>query len=212
MTSIRALATAFLLTGVLALSAACGDDGGGAKGTPTVAGPATSPAGTNGDVTPFPTPLVSGNQITSPNKGYSATMPANWKFRPNLIQTADASADVLFEPLIPGAQMQANISLNCVVIKAASEDSRVQFQKTLTARQGLNKDIVVSARKISGIDATVLSYRNESQQDKTLVLDKQDILFTSPKCDWILTTTTLVGERDKYTATFEAFINSFKVQ
>ena len=212
MTSIRALATAVLLSGALALSAACGDSGSTAKATPTVAGPPTAPTGSGRDVTPFPTPQVTGDQIVSPTKGYSATMPNGWKFKPNLIQTADASADVLFEPLGPGAKVQANIAMNCVVFKADSEDTRITFQKTLTARQGLNKDIVVSTRKVSGIDATVLTYRFESQQANTPTLDKQDILFTSPTCDWIVTTTTLAGERDKYAATFDAFLNSFKVQ
>jgi hypothetical protein len=189
--------------------AACGG-GGSSKSTPTKASAPTS-ASSGGNVTPFPTPLLNGNQINS-KKGYTATLPEGWKVRANLVQTADASVDAFFEPLQEGARVQANISVNCVVIKAPDPAKRTEALKTNTARQGLNKDIQESQRKISGVDASVLTYRFVSQQDsQSPQLDKQDIIFSNNKCDWMITTTTLAGDRAKYQATFDAFLDSFKL-
>ena len=188
---------------------ACG--GGSSKSTPTRLAP-TAVTGSGGNVTPFPTPLLNGNQLSSPTKGYSATLPDGWKVRANLVQTADASVDAFFEPLKEGAKVQANIAVNCVVIKASDPAQRVEALKTNTVRQGLNKDIQESQRKISGIDAAVLTYRFVSQQDsQSPELDKSDLFFSNGKCDWTITTTTLAGERAKYQATFDAFLDSFKL-
>lgn len=190
-------------------AAACGGGGDGKLATPTAFSITTR---ASGDVTPFPTPQVTGNAIVSPTKGYSASFPDGWKFHANLVQTADASVDAIFEPLTPGANVQANISANCIVERAGqSEEERVSFQKTNTLRQGLNKDIQVSQMKFAGMDATVLSYRFVSQTAGTPELDKQDILFASPKCAWIVTTTAPAGQRPKYQADFDIFLNTFKL-
>jgi hypothetical protein len=201
-------------------AAACG---GGDGDTPKTFTPIV-PTASNGNVTPFPTPLLNGDVITS-KKGYTATLPEGWHVRANLVQTADASVDAFFEPLPdPSAQVQANISVNCVVIKDPNPLQRIEALKTNTARQGLNKEIVVSQRQISGVTAEVLSYRFESQQGQqaqvdpngtpapqTPFLDKSDYLFSDKNCDWTITTTTLAGERAKYQPVFDAFHDSFKL-
>lgn len=204
----RSIVIIAALVGLGTGQAACG--GSSAKiPTPTAFSVTTR---VSGDVTPFPTPQVIGSTITSPTKGYSASFPDGWKFHANLVQTADASIDAIFEPLAPGANVQASISANCIVERGGqSEDERVAFQKTNTLRQGLNKDITVSQMKFAGMDATVLSYRFVSQTAGTPELDKQDILFASPKCAWIVTTTAPAGQRDKYQANFAIFLNSFKL-
>jgi hypothetical protein len=207
MKSLGALAGAVALSALMALGAACSDDSGKSKtpvSSPTVSTQALA------NVTPFPTPLISGNQLVSSNKGYSATFPAGWKVRANFVQTADSSVDAIFEPLPPGANAQANIAIYCIVTKSPSDAERVEFMKTNTARQGLNKDIQVSQRKVAGADATVLSYRFVSENSQTTPeLDKQDMFFSGPKCDYTVTTTVLAGQREKYAAGFEQFINSF---
>ncbi len=165
------------------------------------------------NVTPFPTPGITGNSIDSTaSKGYTATFPEGWKVRANLIQTMDASSDVIFEPLTAGAKVQPNISINCIVTKAATQDEHITFEATKTARIGLNKNIVTTKRQISGIEATVLTYNFESQSEQnTPPLDKQDVFFSSSKCDWILTTTVPAGQRPQYQAIFDAFYDSFKL-
>jgi hypothetical protein len=213
---------AMLIAGaaLITAAAACGGGSDGPKSfTPIV----PTSAGGSGNVTPFPTPLLNGDVITS-KKGYTATLPDGWHVRANLVQTVDASVDAFFEPLAEGAQVQANISVNFIVIKAKVPRERIDAMKTNTVRQGLNKDIQVSQRQISGMTAEVLSYRFESQQGqqdavnaagtptpKTPFLDKSDYLFSDDHCDWTITTTTLAGERAKYQPVFDAFLDSFKL-
>ncbi len=215
---------AMVLAGVsVVVAAGCGGSGGGGGGLTTFTPVVPTPIGGRGNVTPFPTPLLAGNVITS-MKGYTATLPVGWRVRANLVQTADASVDAFFEPLAEGAKVQANISVNCIVIKAADPVQRIDAQKTNTVRQGLNKDIQVSQRQISGLTAEVLSYRFESQQGQQAqtdakgtpvppapFLDKSDYLFSDKHCDWSITTTTLAGERAKYQPVFDAFLDSFKL-
>ena len=69
-----------------------------------------------GDITPFPTPLLNSDVITS-KKGYTATLPeAACPREPRADRGRERRS--LFEPLPdPNAQVQANISVNCVVIK-----------------------------------------------------------------------------------------------
>lgn len=221
MTFMRSLIPIAALGAAAAIAAACG--GGGAGSTTSTAPAGTGTAAPHRLVTPFPTPQITGNQISSPTKGYAAVLPNGWRFFPNRVQTADASADAIFEPLAPGANLQANIVVNCIVIKADTPEQRITFQKTQTAREGLNSDIQISATRVDGIDATVLSYRFQSQQTLntpvpgatpprfTPPLDKQDIFFSNSKCDWTITTTVGVGQRPKYQAIFDAFLASFKL-
>lgn len=205
----RSIVVLIALAAIAALGAACGGSSDGAIKSPT---PFSVGTQAKGAVTPFPTPQITGNMIVSPTKGYSATFPPGWNFKANLVQTADASVDAIFEPLPPGANVQANISANCIVVRGnIGEQERIDSQKTNTARQGLNKDIQVSATTIAGQPATVLSYRFQSQSTGTPELDKSDILFDTPKCAWIITTTTAAGQRDKYRADFDSFLNSFKI-
>lgn len=197
------------MSAALLTAAACGGGGGGVAtpGITTIARTVTA------NVTPFPKPAITGNQVdSSASKGYSATFPQGWNPRINLIQTADASADVFFEPLTAGANVQANIAVNCIVAKQASASDHITFEATKTARIGLNKDIVMTQRKVVGVDATVLTYTFQSQNDQnTPALDKQDVLFSAGKCDWILTMTSPAGTRAQYQPIFDAFLESFKV-
>jgi hypothetical protein len=204
---IRRLIAAGAATLVLVAGVACGDGGGPAA--PTAIVPDGEPSRPAANVTPFPTPFITGSTVRSPSKGYAATFPEGWRVRPNIIQTADASVDSFFEPLVEGAKVQANIAVNCIVLKASSPAQRIEFEKTMTVRRGTNKDIVVSERQVAGLTATVLGYRFESANTTTPDLDKQDIFFSSDKCDWTITTTAAAGEYGKYQQQFDAFINSF---
>lgn len=201
-----------LIPALLALTAAvaCGDGGGGSLPTPGITALASR---VTANVTPFPTPGITSNQIDSTaSKGYTATFPEGWKVRANLIQTSDASSDVIFEPLTAGAKVQANININCIVTKAPSQAEHVTFEATKTARIGLNKNIVVTTRQVAGVEATVLTYNFASQSEQnTPPLDKQDIFFSSTTCDWILTTTVPAGQRPQYQERFDAFLDSFKL-
>ncbi len=182
-----------------------------AGGTPATIVTGSTPGGVSANVTPFATPQITGDQIVSTGKGYSATMPTGWHFKPNQIQTLDASLDAIFEPLLPGANVQANIAINCIVIKVATVPERIQNVKTTTAREGVNKNIQVSQSKVSGIDATVLTYDFRSPTQSTPPLDKQEFFFSNNKCDWTISTTTAAGDRPKYQAQFDAFVASFKL-
>jgi len=200
---------AVFVAGAIVLGA-CGDDGG-ASGTPTrppdtVYSPTSAPAGR----TPFPSPVIENNVITS-KKGYTATLPEGWRVRADFVLTADGSADGFFEPLKPGANVQANIVITCTRKGFSTDDERIVFEKTKTAREGLNKDITVSNRTVAGRQATVLSYHFESQNENTPPLDKTDYLFSDSRCDWKVTTTTAAGQRDAYQPTFDIFLNSLQL-
>ena len=198
-------AMAFAATG-------CGDGDGGAAPTPgvTTTGLQTQVSQL---VTPFPTPVVNGSTVdSSASKGYTATFPEGWNFYPNRIQTRDASADVAFEPLTVGATAQANIVVNCITVKSDSAEEHVRFEATKVAQIGTNTQTQISERQISGIQATVLSYRFQSANDANIpVLDKQDILFSSDSCDWIVTTTAPEGRRTEFEPQFNAFLDSFRL-
>jgi hypothetical protein len=202
-----------VLVGIVALAAlagaACGgddDDDNGDLASPT------SEATTAAVPTPFPTPMVNGNEIVSEAKGYAVTMPDGWKPRFNLIQTSDASADAYFEELRPGAAVQANIAVTCILEKTLPQDQRAEVEQTVVARLGLNRDISVSTVQIGGQEATAIRYVTTSQQNPDQPeLDKVDIIFGSDKCDYKVTTTVLDGERDQYQPIFDAFIASFRL-
>lgn len=193
--------------GVLALAAACGGGDGSDGGTATPLVTATlDPAAI---ATAFPTAVVTGNNAVSEKKGYSATFPEGWRPRFNFINTIDSTVDAYFEPMAPDAAVQASIAVTCVLERLSSPEERIELQKTATARVGLNKDIVVTERQISGITATVLTYINTSQQGAQPELGKQDVLFSGDICDYTVTTTAAAGERAQYQAEFDAFLDSF---
>lgn len=193
----------------LVMSACGGDDAGPDPGDVT---PEVSATPGTRSVTPFPQPMVAGNRIESPAKGYAANLPEGWNVRPNHIQTFDASVDAFFEPLKPGAGFQPNIAVTCLVVRPDSAEEWQTSIKTNTARQGLNENIQESTRQVAGMQATVLSYINVSQAaTAALRLDKQDFLFRGPICDYTITTTALEGQRAEYQPQFDAFVDSFQL-
>jgi hypothetical protein len=193
--------------GIALLGAACG---GGGKNAGTPSGTQSPEA----KATPFATPVVIGNALTS-LKGYAVTFPEGWKVRANLINTADATVDAFFEPAAtqpaPG-QVQANISVNCQVIRAANPAEFLSGSATRTAQLPQNKNISVSETRVSGVKATAFRYRFESAQDPTAPkAEKQDIVFSNDKCDWTITLATPADQFDKYKPIFDAFLSSFKL-
>jgi hypothetical protein len=201
-----ALATAMVL------GAACG---GGSDSSKTTTPAADASASPYVRATPFATPQISGNLVDS-EKGYTATFPAGWHVRANFVNTSDATTDAFFEPLPAQPQagdVQASISVLCVLEKAPDANAYLSGVQTVTARLPQNSDIQVSERTISGIKATVETYRFASKQDPNAPqLDKQDVIFSSDRCDWTITTTAPAGQRDKYTAEFNGFLDSFKLK
>jgi len=207
----RNTALALAAAAIAVLGAACGGGGGSSSknaGTPSAT---QSPAA---QATPFGTPVVIGNELTS-LKGYSVTFPPGWKIRANLINTADATVDAFFEPAAAqptSGQVQANISVTCQVIRAANPEEFLSGSATRTANLPQNKDITASATKVAGVQATALRYRFESAQDATAPkLEKQDVIFSNNKCDWTITLATPADQFDKYKPAFDAFLSSFKL-
>jgi hypothetical protein len=198
-----------LVSATAVMAAACGgdDDNGG---DPT---PATTGTVTGSQVpTPFPTPMVTGTEAVSESKGYAATFPEGWRPRFNLVQTADASADVYFEPLKEGANVQANIAVTCLLGVEGEQDERAAAEQTAVARLGLNENITVGTIDIAGREATTINYTTTSQQNPDQPqLDKTDIIFNADTCDFTITTITLAGERDQYQPLFDAFVDSFRL-
>lgn len=194
-----------------AIAACGGDDDGGTVPTPGITSIAQGTA--QSLVTPFPTPVVSGGQIdSSAGKGYTATIPDGWSVRANLIQAADASTDVFFEPLAVGANVQASIAITCIVQQAPSEAEHQAFQATTVARIGVNSNISTSTREVAGRNATVVAYHFKSQnEDNTPELDKEDYLFSAGDCDWKLTLSVPSGRMAEYRERFDTFLDSFQV-
>lgn len=196
------------------LAIACGDDGGGGENEPT---PGVTTVGLQtqiaGIVSPFPTPVINGGSVdSSASKGYTATFPEGWTFYPNRIQTRDASADIAFEPLTAGATAQASIVVNCITQRQQDQAAHSSFEATKVARIGTNTQIQTGERQISGLNTTVITYHFESQNEANIPpLEKQDILFSNGKCDWIITTTTPEGRRAEFEPTFNAFLESFRL-
>jgi hypothetical protein len=204
------IAVVFAIAAIALAGAACGgdDDNGGAPGTAT---PEVT-SDPSGNVTPFPTPLINGNSIVSDSKGYSVTLPQDWKPRINFIQTIDSSVDAFFEPLAPDAKAQTNIAITCTVPGQYEEQERIDLLKTTTARQGLNENIVVGSRTIDGKNVTTLTYTNVSQQNPNQPrLGKTDYLFSTSKCDYTITTLSLEEDRAKYQPIFDTFLDSVKL-
>jgi hypothetical protein len=196
---------------VALVGTACGGGGGGNKNaSATATGSETASA----KPTPFATPIIVGNNVTS-LKGYTVTFPDGWRPRPNFINTSDATVDAYFEQLAGAPQpgdVQANISVTCEVERGSSPEQFLSDAQTTTARLPQNKGIQTSTRPIAGKNATVIAYRFESAQDPTAPkLDKQDIIFSNEKCDWTITTTVPEGQYDKYRAQIDGFLNSFKL-
>jgi hypothetical protein len=205
----RTTALACAAAAIALLGAAC-SGGGGSKSTATPAGTETP----QGEPTPFATPVVSGNQLTSV-KGYAVTFPQGWKVRANLINTADATVDAFFEPAAaqpaPG-QVQANISVNCQVVRVTGPAEFLSDSATRTAKLPQNKNISVSETSVNGVKATALRYRFESAQDAAAPkLEKLDVIFSNSKCDWTITLATPADQLDKYKPIFDAFLSSFRL-
>ena len=213
MTRTFGIVASAVLAAAVALGAACGgDDKGGATTTTPVAETSASPQARR---TPFATPQINGNQLDSA-KGYTVTYPAGWKVRANFLNTADATVDAFFEPLEGPAvagQVQANISVMCVLDKAPDSKQYAPAVQTLTARLPNNSSFEISERKISGTTAVVQAYHTESKTDPAQPkLDQRDYLFTNDKCDWRITTTAPAGQLDKYKPAFDGFLDSFKLK
>lgn len=204
--------TALVAAAAVALLAmGCGGGGGGKNaGTPSGTRPPEA------QPTPFATPIVIGSELTS-LKGYAVTFPQGWKVRANLINTVDATVDAFFEPAASAGQpttgqVQANISVNCQVIRGANPEEFLSGSATRTARLPQNKDISVAETNVSGVKATTFRYRFESAQDATAPkLEKQDVIFSNAKCDWTITLGTPADQFDKYKPIFDAFLSSFKL-
>lgn len=207
--SLMACAALCTALAVLAFSA-CGDDGDGSNSDPTAevsTGHTPQSAGT-----PFPQPTVTDTTINSVSKAYSATYPAGWRVRPNLVNSIDSSVDAIFEPLAPDAKVQANISVTCAVENRHPNEERIVAVATNTARLPLNSDIVSSTRTIDGQQAGVVEYTHQSQQNpQQTPIRKTDYVFAGATCDYLITTVTAVGDEAKYKPQFDAFIDSFRI-
>ena len=201
-----AMAALAALAAVSMMAAGCGGDDDDGDDEPTAS--ANTPVG---NITPFATPQITGNNIVSQAMGYSATIPDGWNTRINFIQTIDGNVDAFFAPLPPGAQVQPSITVNCVIGEhRVPADELPVAQQTLTAREGLNENIVVGTREIAGVEATSISYTNTTQaENNPILLDKTDYVFVGETCDYELTTTTAAGERAAYQPQFDVFLNSF---
>jgi hypothetical protein len=203
------LAAAALLVALSAFAVACGDD----NGDDPENGSASSPTPLPPNLTPFPTGQVTDNRLVSESKGYSATLPPDWRPRFNHLQTIDASSDAFFEPLVPGSAVQANVAVTCVVDSGLPTDQRIAAEQTTTARVGLNSEIQVSQATIDGAPATVISYVQTSQDNPSVPdLAKTDYLFDGAKCEYKLTTISTLENRAQYQPVFDGFISSFQYE
>jgi hypothetical protein len=208
----KTLLAATLCAALLAGAVACGgDDGGdnGDDGTPSTGVTETPIPG----VTPFPTPQIVDGVVTSPAKGYSATIPAGWSSRINLIQTLGSSADVFIGPLAPGANAQPNIVLNCIVDYPDVPDAtRASDEKTAIPILPLHTDIVEGTLEIAGQTAPTVTYTIASQQNpQQAILRKTDAYFRTDKCAYELTLAAPVNDVALYQDEFDAFIQSFRL-
>ena len=203
-----AAAVALLLL-ASAFAVACGDDDGDEPEN----GEPSSPTAPPPNLTPFPTGQVTDNRVVSESKGYSATLPPDWRPRFNHLQTIDASSDAFFEPLVPGSAVQANIAVTCVVDSGLPTGERIAAEQTTTARVGINSDIQASQTTIDGAPATMLRYLQQSQDaPQTPSLAKTDYLFDGSKCEYKVTTISTAEDRERYQPVFDGIIGSFQYE
>jgi hypothetical protein len=202
------LACAVAAVAMTAAVACGGDDDGGpsASDTPNL----QTPQGV--DVTPFATPLIEGNNLTSDSKKYAAVIPEGWNVRINLIQTPDGSADAFFEPLTPDAKLQANIAVTCSTTQSFPDATRVPIEKTTRARMSTTTELTEGQAMIDGRNVATLTYINQSSQDpNSPQLRKTDYFFSGGTCDYTLSTISAVGDEAKYKPIFDAFLASFRI-
>jgi hypothetical protein len=212
----RLLVVLFILALLLAVSisaAACGGDGGIPKPSPptteetptaeptqiTIEAPTTTPTTT-------PTELAY-EEFVSPRAGYRIETPEEWItaedfpiefggesfladffFVPVPEQGFSASVNVLDSPTL-GATFDQIIVLERAAIRESSEDIR-------------EDDLV-----IAGHEAKIIHSTSEEAGE---LLDFSQVFVVIDDTAWVLTLTTLPGDRDRYLPIFEHMYNSFR--
>lgn len=190
------------------IATACRSSPGGSK-TPTPAG--RTPVATS---TAAPTPVVNGDVVTFPNKGYSVKTPQGWTLLPNAsydIANAQFPGDSFFagRDVING--IQPNISITCLKPRAeqatteAFRDGWQAFVENLTGQK-----LTAQPRSVGGAPAYELDYTQSQESGGPTTADRTDAVLVAGTCRWMFTLLSPPGKRADYLPALNAILDSFR--
>jgi len=198
--------------GALAVAAviatACRSSSGGSK-TPTPA--ARTPVATS---TAAPTPVVNGDVVTFPNKGYSVKTPQGWTLLPNAsydISNAQFPGDAFFagRDVING--IQPNISITCLKARAdqttteAFRDGWQAFVQNLTGQK-----LTAQPRSVGGSTGYEFDYAQSQEAGGPTTADRTDVVLAAGTCRWMFTLLAPPGKRADYSPALDTILGSFR--
>jgi hypothetical protein len=199
-----------LVISVTALIVACGSDDSGSS-TPTVA-VGTAPA----IPTAAPTPVVTGNRVTSTAVGYEATIPHGWRLRPNILESETFRGDAYFAPVPsptpPPETPQTNVAVGCEPLAepAGELQAEVQTRVEVLNRLGRTELTTTDHAAVDGLPAMQIDYRYVVKSDTAeYAIESREIFFLSEACQWTLTLSASAGQLESNAAALEEFAGSF---
>lgn len=192
---------AFVALAIALSAAACGGENGGEGTPPTVV---TSPQA----ATPFPTPIITGNRLESPNKGYAVNIPEGWSVDANILAFGRVTADAFFAPIeIAGVQPSISVSREEIGDEFSFQtyaDAKAQAAEAIGA-QDLARQ---TGPTIAGRETSVISY---GLTRDNVQLAKQDVVLVDDGFGWLITLTVAAEESATFEPTFDEFLASFEL-
>jgi hypothetical protein len=206
----RVIAALLLAAAVVTLGVACSSSSP-AKPTATATRPPAPTA--------FPEPTLVADVVTSPLKGYTATVPVDFHLRPNIATDSGARfpTDAFFGPASTGT-VQPSISLTCYATVAGKtlENYRDDWATFIGAFSSTN--IVTTETTVSGLRAFVFTYDQtlHGQADSATpvttndAVQKQDYIVVQDDCRWLIAVLTPPGQLDTYEPVVTSFLAGLK--
>lgn len=197
-----------LMLGALTFAMAC------SSSKSTSATPTRPPA-----PTAFPEPTIDADTVSSPLKGYTAKLPANFHLRANFATDAGARfpTDAFFGPKNPG-DAQPSIAMTCYAPVAGKtlDSYRDDWNQFIGAFS--STDIQISSDTVNGLPAYVFNYiqteHGESDDPTPVPRDytvrKRDYIFLQEDCRWTIAFLTPSSQFETYKPVIDAFIATLK--
>jgi hypothetical protein len=188
-------------------------DNNGAGETPTAAAsivPATPfvTAATIVPSTPFPAPIITGNHLESPKKGYAVDFPDGWTVDWNIVTFGSATSDAFFSPNeIAGVQPSISVRREEIGNEFTFEtyvDAKIQ------TAQGMGGQSLVTEKgsTVAGQQTLVITY---GLMRDSIRLEKRDVVFVSDGFGWMITLTVPAGQLATFEPLFDELLSSFQL-
>ena len=159
-------------------------------------------------------PLISGNLLTYPEKGYEVTIPDGWTAKPDYY--APFSEVTLWSDVFFAASLdqppQPSIVVTCTLVDEGTElqaffDSEMAALDAQLARNG-NPERRTSQTQAADRPAYRAEYDRKFPPPP---FDKVEVYFVNKGCGWSIHLTAPEGKRAEYEPILEGFIESFRL-